>query len=80
MLENLSAFKGKKILITGHTGFKGTWLSRTLALAGAEVYGIALEPGAGTIYSRIKDLGIQNSTILDLRDRNGVNNYFQDKK
>ena len=80
MLANLSAFKGKKILITGHTGFKGTWLSRTLALAGAEVYGIALEPEVGSIYSRIKDLGIQNSTILDLRDRNGVNKYFLDKK
>ena len=80
MLENLSAFKGKKLLITGHTGFKGTWLSRTLALAGAEVYGIALEPEVGSLYSRIKDLGIQNSTILDLRDRNGVNRYFQDKK
>ena len=80
MLENLSKFKGKKILITGHTGFKGTWLSRTLALAGAEVYGIALEPEVGSIYSRIRDLGIQNSTILDLRDRAGVNKYFQDKK
>lgn len=80
MLANLLAFKGKKILITGHTGFKGTWLSRTLVLAGAEVYGIALAPEVGTIFSRISDLGIQNSTILDLRNRNEVNKYFQDKK
>jgi CDP-glucose 4,6-dehydratase len=80
MLERLSAFKGKRILITGHTGFKGTWLSRTLVLAGAEVYGIALKPEVGSIFSRINNLGIQNSTILDLRDRNGVNKYFQEKK
>jgi CDP-glucose 4,6-dehydratase len=80
MLEKLSAFKGKRILITGHTGFKGAWLSRTLVLAGAEVYGIALPASAGSIYSRINDLGIQNSTILDLRDRNEVKQYFQDKK
>ena len=80
MLANLSAFSGKKILVTGHTGFKGTWLSRTLVLAGAEVYGIALEPEVGSIFSRIKDLGIQNSTVLDLRDRNGVNKYFQNEK
>jgi CDP-glucose 4,6-dehydratase len=80
MLANLSAFSGKKILVTGHTGFKGTWLSRTLVLAGAEVYGIALEPEVGSIFSRINDLGIQNSTVLDLRDRNGVNKYFQNEK
>jgi len=80
MLKKLSAFNSKRILVTGHTGFKGTWLSRTLVLAGAEVYGLALEPDEGSVYSRIKDLGIQNSTILDLRDRNKVNNYFQDKK
>ena len=80
MLERLSAFRGKRILITGHTGFKGTWLSRTLVLAGAEVYGIALAPEIGSIYSRIDDLGIHSSTILDLRDRNEVNKYFLDKK
>jgi CDP-glucose 4,6-dehydratase len=80
MLERLSAFKGKRILITGHTGFKGTWLSRTLVLAGAEVFGIALAPEVGSIFSRLNDLGIQNSTILDIRDRNEVNKYFQDKK
>lgn len=80
MLESLSAFKGKRILITGHTGFKGTWLSRTLVLAGAEVYGIALAPEVGSIFSRINDLGIQNSTFLDIRDRNEVIRYFQDNK
>jgi len=77
MLNQLSVFHGKKILVTGHTGFKGTWLSRTLVLAGAEVYGIALAPDEGSIYSRINDLGIQNSTILDLRDRNEVTDIFK---
>lgn len=41
---NLSFYKGKKIFITGHTGFKGTWLCRILLRAGAEVTGYALEP------------------------------------
>ena len=80
MLKRLSAFKGKRILVTGHTGFKGTWLSRTLVLAGAEVYGFALPPELGSIYSRMNDLGIRNSTFLDLRDRNEINNFFQDKQ
>jgi CDP-glucose 4,6-dehydratase len=80
MLDQLSVFRGKKILVTGHTGFKGTWLSRTLVLAGAEVHGIALLPELGSIYSRINDLGIQSSTILDIRNRIDVNQFFLDNK
>lgn len=37
-------FKGKKVLITGHTGFKGSWLSKILLNLGADVVGIAFEP------------------------------------
>ncbi len=80
MLNQLTAFQGKKILVTGHTGFKGTWLSRTLVLAGAEVHGLALSPEIGSIYSRITNLGIESSAILDIRDRKEVENYFVDNK
>jgi CDP-glucose 4,6-dehydratase len=38
------AYKGKKIFLTGHTGFKGAWMLKTLSLLGAEVKGYALEP------------------------------------
>jgi CDP-glucose 4,6-dehydratase len=79
MLNNLSGFQGKRFLVTGHTGFKGTWLSRTLVLAGAEVHGLSLAPEQGSLYSRINDLGLKNSTIMDIRNRNGVNSYFKDK-
>ncbi|MCP5047422.1 MAG: NAD-dependent epimerase/dehydratase family protein, partial [bacterium] len=37
-------YKGKKVLVTGHTGFKGSWLSLWLTRLGADVHGIALEP------------------------------------
>ena len=37
-------YKGKKVLVTGHTGFKGAWLCRILLGLGAEVTGYALEP------------------------------------
>jgi CDP-glucose 4,6-dehydratase len=80
MLNQLSDFKGKKILVTGHTGFKGTWLSRTLVLAGAEVHGLALSPELGSVFSRISDLGIKSSTILDIRNRTELQTYFIDKK
>lgn len=41
---DLSFYKGKKVFLTGHTGFKGSWLSRILILAGADVTGYSLEP------------------------------------
>ena len=39
----LKIFKGKKIVITGHTGFKGTWLSLWLRNLGANVVGISVD-------------------------------------
>jgi len=46
MFENriLSFYKNKKVLITGHTGFKGSWMCALLKLAGADVTGYSLEP------------------------------------
>lgn len=43
-MQNLSFYTGKKVFVTGHTGFKGTWLCRILLAAGADVTGYALEP------------------------------------
>lgn len=43
-------FKGKKILITGHTGFKGTWLSLMLESMGSELYGYALPESNQTVF------------------------------
>ena len=40
-MMDLSFYRGKKILITGHTGFKGSWMSQLLLREGAEVYGYA---------------------------------------
>ena len=37
-------YKGKRVLVTGHTGFKGSWLSIWLHELGAEVVGVGLEP------------------------------------
>ena len=41
---NLEFYNGKKVLITGHTGFKGSWMCQLLIMAGAEVTGYALQP------------------------------------
>ena len=73
----LAKYSGKKILITGLTGFKGTWLSRILVLAGAQVYGLSLEAEKDSLFTKIESLGIKESSILDIRDRTAVENYFK---
>lgn len=48
MIQPDAAFwRGRRVLVTGHTGFKGSWLCRMLAALGAEVTGIALDPEPG---------------------------------
>ena len=42
-MNTLDFYKGKRVLVTGHTGFKGSWLCRVLVLAGAQVTGYSLE-------------------------------------
>lgn len=67
----LSKFwKGKKIFLTGHTGFKGTWLSIFLNLLGAKVYGYSLKPKTKlNFYNLINlDKKIHKSIIGDIRD------------
>ena len=44
MIKDIDFWKGKKVFITGHTGFKGAWLSYVLKLFGAKVYGYSLKP------------------------------------
>ncbi|MDD3744440.1 MAG: CDP-glucose 4,6-dehydratase [Lentimicrobiaceae bacterium] len=62
-------FKNKKVLITGHTGFKGTWLSLLLHQLGADIYGYALDPPTNpSLYKEAHLDEIVKSTIGDMRD------------
>ena len=66
---NLDFFRGKRVFITGHTGFKGSWLCRILANAGAEVTGYALEPDVQPALYPLSGLsGRIRSRIGDVRD------------
>lgn len=71
MLQQLQdTYKGKKIFITGHTGFKGSWLLRTLSLLGAEIKGYALAPYTkDDIYYAINGNDLCTSVIADIRDK-----------
>jgi CDP-glucose 4,6-dehydratase len=77
MLTQLKDYRGKKILVTGHTGFKGVWLSRILVLAGAEVYGVALEPETGSLFTRIENIGFKESSYIDIRNAAALNEYLE---
>ncbi len=67
-LEN--AYKGKKVFLTGHTGFKGSWLLNTLSLLGAKVKGYALEPQTpNDLFHLIEGEKLCQSVIADLRDK-----------
>lgn len=63
-------YKGKKVFLTGHTGFKGAWMLKTLSLLGAEVKGYALEPQTkDDLFHLIDGDSICTSIIADLRDK-----------
>ena len=66
---NLNFYKGKKVLVTGHTGFKGTWLCRILQELGAEVTGYSQKPPTDPSIFTLTDLESQiHSVIGDIRD------------
>ena len=74
-----SVFQDKRILVTGHTGFKGSWLSLWLSELGADVYGYALE--APTNPSLFEDAEVSSvlagHEIGDVRDRENLKAYVE---
>lgn len=74
----LEFYKNKKVLVTGHTGFKGSWLCKILAEAGAVVTGFSLEPPTEPnlfTISHVED-NIE-SVIGDIRDRKKLMEVFE---
>lgn len=74
-------YRGKKVLVTGHTGFKGAWLSRMLVGLGAEVSGYGLEPPTDPSLFDILDMGKHmRSVIGDIRDYDRLMKAFDEVK
>lgn len=73
---DLSFYRGKKVFVTGHTGFKGSWLCRLLLNAGAEVTGYALAAGKPSLFD-IADISPHiTSAAGDIRDRESLRRAF----
>jgi CDP-glucose 4,6-dehydratase len=75
---NPTFWKGKKVFITGHTGFKGSWLSLWLQDMGAVVKGYALEPNTNpNLFTAAKVAQYMESEIGDITDLNSITESMQ---
>lgn len=72
-------YKKKKVFLTGHTGFKGSWMLQTLNLLGAEVMGYALAPQTSDdLYDVMDGDKLCESIIADIRDKQTLENKILD--
>ena len=70
-------WKGRRVLITGHTGFKGSWLSCWLHQLNAEVYGFSLAPAAAPNLYECLALSYAGEKVGDLRDLDQTSEYIK---
>lgn len=74
-------YKNKTVLITGHTGFKGSWLSQILINCDANVIGYSLEPPTNhNLFNLLNLESNMNSIIGDIRDLNKLKDVFDEFK
>ena len=74
-------YKNKRVLVTGHTGFKGVWLCQVLVNFGAKVIGYALEPNIQPAFFRVLNLEKKiNHNIGDIRDYKNLKKIFTKEK
>ncbi len=80
-MNSLSFYKGKKVFVTGHSGFKGTWLTRILLLTGAEVTGYSLEsPTSPSLFSLTDTEKSIHSITADIRNREVLYKALEESK
>lgn len=76
-----NVYKGRRVLITGNTGFKGSWLSAWLLMMGADVYGYSLDiPTSPSMFETLKLSDRMHHYFGDIRDKEKVNSHIQEIK
>lgn len=73
-------YKGRRVLVTGHTGFKGSWLTLWLQMLGAEVIGLALDPDTEPSHWAALQLEGVADYRIDLRDAQAVYTVLQEQQ
>lgn len=77
MKNIIEVFKNKKVLVTGHTGFKGSWLCKLLLKLGSKVSGISLQADTISLYNLIKLDNEVDSYIADIRKLQNIENIIK---
>ena len=76
---DFNIYKGKRVLVTGHTGFKGSWLSQWLLFLNAKVYGYALDPPTSpSIFNQLKLSNHIRSNCNDIRNFIELKKFIQE--
>lgn len=78
MKNIIEVFKNKKVLITGHTGFKGSWLCKLLLEFGSKVSGISLEADKISLYNLLKLDNEVDSHICDIRKLENIDRIIKE--
>ena len=80
VVVNNNFWKGKKVLLTGHSGFKGSWFTLFLNSLGAEVHGISLEPEEKNknLYFNANIKNYCNSIFCDITNFHLLNKYIEE--
>lgn len=80
-MTDLNFYKGKRVFVTGHTGFKGSWLTKILVASGAVVTGYSLAPPTNpNLFSMIGVEDKITSVICDIRDFDSLKSAFDTAK
>ena len=79
MKNRIDFFSDKKVLITGHTGFKGSWMCKVLEMSGADVTGYALDaPTNPSLFEMVELKNKINSIVGDIRDLDHLKKVFDE--
>lgn len=78
-MEIINFYRGKRVFVTGHTGFKGSWLCKLLSMAGAEITGYSLDPPTEPSLFDLSGIGNNmHSVIGDIRDFDTLKKIFDE--
>lgn len=80
MINDSWDINGAKILITGHTGFKGSWLTQLLSTKNVELYGLSLKPEKNSLYLKLKKKNFAKEYFYDISNKKRIQKAIRDIK